>query len=60
MKCLHYHICIRKENLCNDSKCKLNRIIQDKEIEKNRQECREFLDEYKKSLGINSFLDLNI
>lgn len=60
MKCPHYHICIREsENLCVDPKCKLNKIIYDSEIQMNRQECRDFLDEYKKQLGVERFSDLN-
>ena len=58
--CFHINFCINAyETLCSDNKCKINKQVQIKEdkirIELNRQ----FIDEYKKSLGINSFLDLN-
>jgi len=60
MKCQHYNICMTSpEPLCNDRYCSVNSFINKKEVERNREECRSFLDGYKKSLGITSFLELN-
>jgi hypothetical protein len=47
------------EPLCNDRYCDVNFFINKKEVDKNREECGSFLNDYKKSLGITSFLELN-
>lgn len=61
MKCQHYKTCITLTDnyLCNDNNCILNKKSMNKEVQKNREECRQFLDEYKKSLGITIFMELN-
>ena len=63
-KCQHFNVCItmtdsKSELLCNDSKCKLNRL---KHLESEQQRMDEVVDELdkiKRQLGIKSFLDLN-
>ena len=62
MKCPHYKICIsnsNKEHLCNDSKCKLNKQLYKKELTEKRQGVRDCIDEIKRELNIESFLELN-
>ena len=63
-KCQHFNVCItmtdsKSELLCNDSKCKLNRL---KHLESEQQGIDgvvEELTKIKRQLGIKSFLDLN-
>ena len=47
MNCQHYNICIRKEPLCNDSKCKINVNILKAEDEVRLNTVRQMLDEWK-------------
>ena len=59
-KCIHYHSCSTlPETLCNDSKCKINRYDYIVTNKIRRARVRNAIKEYKKSLGIKSFLDLN-
>jgi hypothetical protein len=48
-----------KSLLCNDSKCKLVKLELLKDQYKRIEQVEQLFIQYKKSLGINSFLDLN-
>jgi len=60
MKCIHYYICSNSYILlCDDSKCVLNKNQLEKENIFRKDSVRRMLDEYKATLGIESFLELN-
>jgi hypothetical protein len=60
MKCIHYHICINSYNLlCSDSKCKLVKFEQKKEDQVRLERVRQAIDDYKNSVGIENFEQLN-
>jgi len=61
MKCPHYSICVAQssDTLCSDLRCPLNKKIHEKEEEDRLLGVKKILDDYKKSLGVNSFLDKN-
>lgn len=57
--CLHYYICLNSSLLCSDHKCKLVKIEKAKDDYKRIEQMEQLFIQYKKELGIKSFLDLN-